>query len=342
MKYKISIVVPCYNSINFIEECIESILSQTFTDFEILCVDANSSDGTLEFLKRKALEDDRIKIILSDKKSLGYQINLGITYANSKYLCIVESDDYIAKNMCKELFLAIERYKVDMVKADIIAFYDGKIRRKFIYKNISYDKNLYDRVLDKTYSKYILKNTWNMNQSSIYNLNFIKTNQIHANETLGASYQDLGLWFWLCVCSSKTLFLNKAYYYYRQDNLNSSSNSKEKIYCVCDECDFIEQKILNDNLKDIFYYIKYRIYMWNLYRIKKDFRILFLEKIVQDFKNIKKDYLTFFSENEKKNLELILKDYKKYYKKNHSLIGKIKKTIMRYKRKILCKLKLSA
>ncbi|WP_257396333.1 glycosyltransferase [Campylobacter lari] len=339
MKYKISIVVPCYNSINFIEECIESILSQTFIDFEILCVDANSSDGTLEFLKRKALEDDRIKIILSDKKSLGYQINLGITHANGKYLCIVESDDYIAKNMCKELFLAIEQYKVDIVKADIIAFYDGKTRRKFIYKNISYDKNLYDRVLDKTYSKYILKNTWNMNQSSIYNLDFIKTRQIYANETLGASYQDLGLWFWLCVNSSRTLFLNKAYYYYRQDNLNSSSNSKEKIYCVCDECDFIEQKILDDNLKDIFYYIKYRIYMWNLYRIKKDFRILFLEKIMQDFKNIKKDYLAFFSESEKKNLELILKDYKKYYKKNHSLVGKIKKITMRYKRKILCKLK---
>ncbi|WP_139470506.1 glycosyltransferase family 2 protein [Campylobacter armoricus] len=341
MKYKISIVVPCYNSINFIEECIESILSQTFIDLEVLCIDANSDDGTLEFLKRKALKDDRIKVILSDKKSLGYQINLGITHANGKYLCIVESDDYIAKNMCEELFLAIEQHKADMIKADIIAFYDGKFGRKFIYKNISYNKNLYNKSLDKTHNKYILKNTWNMNQSSIYNLDFIKSNQIYANETLGASYQDFGLWFLLCVYSSKTLFLNKAYYYYRQDNLNSSSNSKEKIYCVCNECDFIE-KIINDNLKDIFYYIKYRIYMWNLYRIKKDSRILFLEKIVKDFKNIKKDYLVFFSENEKKNLELILKDYKDYYKKNHSLFGKIKKIIIRYKRKILCKLKPSA
>ncbi|ELZ6270419.1 glycosyltransferase family 2 protein, partial [Campylobacter coli] len=92
---KVSVVVPSLNSIKYIHECIDSILNQTLKDIEIICVDAGSTDGTLEVLREYEKNDERLKVIVSDKKSYGYQINLGIKEAKGEYLGIVESDDCI-------------------------------------------------------------------------------------------------------------------------------------------------------------------------------------------------------------------------------------------------------
>ena len=76
MNPKVSIVIPSLNSIRYIEECLQSVLNQTLQEIEILCVDANSTDGTLEYLKELESKDKRLKVIVSDKKSYGYQMNL--------------------------------------------------------------------------------------------------------------------------------------------------------------------------------------------------------------------------------------------------------------------------
>ncbi|MBZ7942817.1 glycosyltransferase family 2 protein [Campylobacter molothri] len=342
MKPKISVIVPVYNNIKYIKECIDSILNQTFLELEIICVDANSSDGTLEFLRNISKKYNHIKLIISEKKSLGYQLNLGIKYAQGDYFCIVESDDYIKNNMCEKLYTLITQYKVDIVKADILSFRGSFFGRKYTYKYISNDKNLYNKVLSAIYRNVIIKKTWNMNQSSIFDINFVKKNNIKANETFGASYQDFGLWFWLCCSYKKIYFHNEAFYYYREDNINSSSNNKEKVYYVCDECDFIEQNIINDNdeLRNIFYYAKFKIYIWNLYRINKNYRLDFLKKISNDFLKISKKNLSFLSQNDLKILEQIIHDPNLYCKKINSIFDKFKKIFLRYKRKI-CKIKQS-
>ena len=78
---KISVIMPSLNVGNYIEQCIKSVLDQTLTDFEIICIDAGSTDGTVEILQKYAKEDSRIQIINTDKKSYGYQVNLGISKA---------------------------------------------------------------------------------------------------------------------------------------------------------------------------------------------------------------------------------------------------------------------
>ncbi|MBF7045278.1 glycosyltransferase family 2 protein [Campylobacter volucris] len=341
MKDKISIIIPSYNSIEYIKECINSVLNQSFSNLEILCIDAYSTDGTLEFLLDISKQDFRIKIIMSDIKSLGYQINLGIDNASGKYLCIVESDDYISKYMCEKLYKTIRDNNVDIVKADIVSFKNTIFGKKYYYNNILYIDNFYNKVITSDFREDIIKNSWNMNQSSIFNLDFIKKNKIKANETLGASYQDFGFWFWICSCFDKIYFLKEALYYYRKDNINSSSNSKEKIYCVCNECDFIEKNIIENNKKliNIFYYIKFKIYMWNLYRIKKEYRLEFLNKILNDFINVEQGNLVLFNKNDINNLRQILDNPFKFSQKINSRIDFLRKFYARCKRKILCKIK---
>ncbi|MCR2065245.1 glycosyltransferase family 2 protein, partial [Campylobacter helveticus] len=94
MSVKVSVIIPSLNSINYYDECIKSVINQSLKEIEIICVDANSTDGTLELIKKYQAQDERIKLIISDKKSYGYQMNLGIAAASGEYVGIVESDDY--------------------------------------------------------------------------------------------------------------------------------------------------------------------------------------------------------------------------------------------------------
>ena len=86
---KISIIMPSLNVVEYIDECIKSVLNQTLTDIEILCVDAGSEDGTWEKLEQYASNDVRVKLIRSERKSYGYQMNLGIKAAKGEYIGIV-------------------------------------------------------------------------------------------------------------------------------------------------------------------------------------------------------------------------------------------------------------
>ena len=122
MKTKISIIMPSFNVAPYIEECIKSVMGQTLQDIEIICVDAGSTDGTLDVLKRVESQDLRIHIIHSDKKSYGYQVNIGIKEAKGEYVGIVETDDFIASNMYEELYNIASEYNLDYVKGKYSSF----------------------------------------------------------------------------------------------------------------------------------------------------------------------------------------------------------------------------
>ena len=100
---KVSVIMPSLNVVQYIQECMESVVRQTLSDIEIICVDAGSTDGTLEILQEFAKKDQRMSIIVSDKKSYGYQMNLGLKAAKGEYIGIVETDDFIEPNMYEDL-----------------------------------------------------------------------------------------------------------------------------------------------------------------------------------------------------------------------------------------------
>ena len=72
---RLSIILPSLNVAKYIEECLQSVITQAMKDMEIICVDAGSTDGTLEMIEQFAARDDRIRVINSAIKSYGYQMN---------------------------------------------------------------------------------------------------------------------------------------------------------------------------------------------------------------------------------------------------------------------------
>ncbi|EAH4569016.1 glycosyltransferase family 2 protein, partial [Campylobacter jejuni] len=261
------VIIPSYNSAKYIKECLDSVIFQSLKEIEILCIDAYSIDGTIDILKSYEKQDSRIKIIFSKKKSLGYQINLGLKEAKGEYFTIVESDDYVKLDMCEKLYALACNYDCQVVKSDFIGFKDKRSQRVFKNLSICYDQTLYNKKINSYLNLNIIINSWNMNQSSLYKMDFIKKYDIRANETQGASYQDIGLWFQILSLASSIYFYKEGFYFYRQDNEHASVKSKDKIYCVCDEFEFLDKFLdknleLKSRLQDVFYYFKFKIYSW--------------------------------------------------------------------------------
>ena len=131
---KVSIIMPSLNVAPYIEECIQSACRQTLTDIEILCIDAGSTDGTLEILQEFAKKDTRIRVLHSDVKSYGYQVNLGIKEATGEYVAILETDDYVDASMYETLYDAAVKNCV-VVQRDAMAQNDATPESTAITKN---------------------------------------------------------------------------------------------------------------------------------------------------------------------------------------------------------------
>lgn len=343
MNPKVSIVIPSLNSIRYIEECLQSVLNQTLQEIEILCVDANSTDGTLEYLKELESKDKRLKVIVSDKKSYGYQMNLGIKAAKGEYLGIVESDDYIKPNMYEELYRIAKEKECDVVKGDILSFED-KEQREFSLNPTAYDKSFYHKIISYTKDgAKVLTKAWCMNQSGIYKFDFLREFNISFNESAGASYQDAGFWFQVFTLARSIYFVKKAHYCYRRDNPNSSSVSKAKVYCICDEFAFMRNFLkkhpkIELQTARINAYLRFRDYTWNLGRIAKEYKLPFLQRIQSEFLELEsKGELDwkFFDEFQRAKLERILKSPQEYYQ---SIASKPKGAVERVKNQLSYKL----
>lgn len=100
----ISIVVPAYNAACVIERCIDSILRQTYSDFELLIVDDGSTDKTAEIVEAKAAQDTRIRLIRQKNAGVGFARNAGIMAALGELLCFVDSDDTVSTNYLEILY----------------------------------------------------------------------------------------------------------------------------------------------------------------------------------------------------------------------------------------------
>ena len=113
---KISIIVPVYNVEKFLAECLDSILSQSFGDFEVLLVNDASEDGSREICERYAKQDARIRI-LENEKNLGLSLtrNHGLREAKGDYITFVDSDDLIDSNYLMKLFYVAEQEHAEVV-----------------------------------------------------------------------------------------------------------------------------------------------------------------------------------------------------------------------------------
>ena len=116
---KISVIVPIYNTGKYLNRCIDSILAQTFTDFELLLIDDGSTDNSGVICDEYAANDTRVKVFHKENGGVSRARNLGIDSAQGEYLSFIDSDDYIRPTMYEELIKIAGKFNVDLVCSDI-------------------------------------------------------------------------------------------------------------------------------------------------------------------------------------------------------------------------------
>lgn len=315
---KISVVVPVYNVEKYLKECIDSIINQTLEDIEIICVNDGSTDSSLEILNDYAKKDSRIIVINKSNSGYGHTMNMGLNAASGEYIGIIESDDFADKNMFEDLYKLAKESDADIVKGD---WYNYWSKNKFARKNnrISSAKTL--KLTNAKQDKSLLRinpSVW----SAIYKKEFLNKYNIRFLETPGASYQDLAFSFKVFALAEKVILTDKAYLYYRQDNMNSSVKSKTKVYCVCDEYEEIDRFL--EEYPDLKFEFKvqeeinrYNGYVSSVLRIDDSVKPEFV-KVFSD--HFKEEYNTgllgneFFKKINKKEFMTLINNPEKYIK----------------------------
>lgn len=116
MEKIISVIVPVYNVVRYLPECIESILQQRYHQLEIILIDDGSTDGSGELCDRYAKKDSRIKVIHQKNGGAACAKNAGLQIASGEYLSFVDSDDFLAEDVYSHMVKHLEKYKADVIQ----------------------------------------------------------------------------------------------------------------------------------------------------------------------------------------------------------------------------------
>ncbi|MGF0018731.1 glycosyltransferase family 2 protein [Sporofaciens sp. SGI.106] len=149
---EVSIIVPVYQVEQYIRQCVDSILAQTFTDFELILVDDGSKDQSGKICDEYARMDARVKVIHQNNSGVAVARNNGIAYSNGRYLCFVDADDWIEDTMIAKCVSQIKEYGADVLRHGHIMelWKDGKCVNKEIKNAPNFVKVLtHDQIAKK-------------------------------------------------------------------------------------------------------------------------------------------------------------------------------------------------
>lgn len=271
-KKMISVIVPVHNTFRYVKECLESILNQTYANIEVICIDS-STDRTVEILKDMAGEDSRIRLIFDTNSSYGYKVNRGIREAQGNFIAIVDSDDYLEREMFQRLIDAMVENDADFVKSDHSSFFvenEKNVIDEYI-SNAS-EKEMYCKCIDTGKDPSILYKTGISIWTGLYKKSFLIENNIFMNESEGASFQDAGFSVLTHLCGRKIYYLCESFYRYRTDNINSSVKSEKKYETIAEEWRWIDRQVAERKIEDEDILLALRArkltnYEWNINRL---------------------------------------------------------------------------
>ncbi len=235
---KISIIVPVYQAEKHLEQCLDSLVNQTYVNLEIILVDDGSHDNSLAICNQYKDKDQRIIVVHQDNAGVSTARNVGINKASGEYIYFVDSDDWIEINTIEELVRDVEENALDCVGFNYLKEYEGKT-----VKNKNYF--LEEKIYIDTECKEILRLSIGLIEdelkhieffnflaspcSKIYKRAIIVENNIHFKDIKEIGSFEDGLFNiqFLSHCNSYK-YKNKYYYHYRKTNGQSITSSYRK------------------------------------------------------------------------------------------------------------------
>ncbi len=303
---KISVILPVYNVEKYIRQCLDSLINQTFKDLEIICVDDNSEDNSLNIIKEYAQRDNRFIIIEKHARGgVGEARNTGLLRASGEYISFIDPDDWIELNTYEEISKKINELNPDAICFNIAIFAE--------YRKINIKKDLQD--LKNFYSKEdLLKENYLTFGGSACN-KVIKHSILKENNIFfpHSSLQEDGAFNLIVLAIINNLYcIDKSFYIYRLREKSITHTLDYNHINAAENINFIRDFLIKHNLFNKENQEKLNEYKLSI--IKSIFYLIPYEKR----KNYLESCKQYFNEKE---YEDFLKSYKKEYKKKEMLFS---------------------
>ena len=211
---KISVVVPVYNAAKYLPRCLDSVLTQDYSNLEIICVNDGSTDDSLSVLQVYAQKDERVKVLSQFNQGAAAARNKGIKNATGDYISFIDADDFVAQGLYSYLVQNLQNDLVD------IFMFNGVVNNKggfFSEKNFYHPVAECQNVTCKDFYGIFFGN------SGVYNKIF-KRSFVEQNKFLflqGNCFEDIEFWFKSLIAAQAVKVSFKKFYHYCMDNENS-------------------------------------------------------------------------------------------------------------------------
>lgn len=215
---KVSIIVPVYNSEQYLKECLDSLVNQTLDDIEIICINDGSTDKSLEILK--SYEAKGITFLSQENKGVSAARNLGIENAHGEFITFVDSDDWIKPETCEILYKTAKERNTDVLLFSHLNYTEYSLTRETRLESFEHKLNGKTTTLKES-AKDIFNSPTGI-CGKFYKTSLIKNNNIKFPPDINCC-EDTVFFVKSCLKAGSISVINIPLYYYRRNSLNSLS-----------------------------------------------------------------------------------------------------------------------
>lgn len=223
MEHLVSVIIPVYNRLDYLPECMESLLAQTYRNLEILLIDDGSTDGTLELCRRYAQEDPRIVVIAADHGGVSKARNLGLDAAKGEYVFFVDSDDVPHPRLAEVLLHSLTETGAAIAgtKNLPIGLEDWHEIPRLIQESADSANTVYKTHEEVIHAFFYGLSPFGVMGGIMIRREFIGQTRFHTELSIGEDYYFI---YQNLIKGADAVFLTPRWYYYRNHPMNSDRN----------------------------------------------------------------------------------------------------------------------
>lgn len=240
---QVSVVIPVYNIEQHLQQCLDSLMAQTLSDLEIICVNDGSTDTSLQILEKYAAYDNRLQVVSQTNSGPGVARNAGMELATGKYIIFLDSDDWFEPSFLEKLVNKAEHTKADVTICRAVEF-DTDSSRELPSEWMLKTRYLPGDVFaPKDIAKYIFQFTYGMPWDKLYLRSFIFQSGLRFPALRNS--EDLAFVFPSLLSANRIAILDEVLLHHRINRLESVSNSR----CSYPDAPYEALSVVNNFLK---------------------------------------------------------------------------------------------
>ena len=209
---EISVIVPVYNVEKWLPKCLDSILGQTYCDFELILVNDGSKDRSLEICNQYAQIDSRIIVIDKDNEGVSATRNIGIRNAHGKYICFVDSDDFVGPNYLSSLVNTRMKYNCPLVVSGMTLYFNGE-KSEYKVKEALYDKSDFLQLFSSPDNSFLLRGPC----CKLFDRDIIQSKGLKFDLSINFGEDTIFVLQYCLYCDAVAFSNDVSYQYYRRE-----------------------------------------------------------------------------------------------------------------------------